>query len=45
MRFNTYVQEAGTGTKPTDPDPTYNENGSLKQDNCLHLRKKIIFPD
>ena len=27
---NTYVQEAGTGTKPTDPDPTYNENGSLK---------------
>ena len=27
---NIYVQEAGTGTKPTDPDPTYNENGSLK---------------
>lgn len=27
---NTYVQEAGTGTKPTNPDPTYNENGSLK---------------
>lgn len=27
---NTYVQEAGTGTNPTDPDPTYNENGSLK---------------
>ena len=27
---NTYVPEAGTGTKPTDPDPTYNENGSLK---------------
>ena len=27
---NTYVQEAGTGTKPTDHDPTYNENGSLK---------------
>lgn len=27
---NTYVQEAGTGTNPTDPDPTYKENGSLK---------------
>ena len=27
---NTYVQEAGTGSKPTNPDPTYNENGSLK---------------
>lgn len=27
---NTYVQEAGTGTEPTNPDPTYNENGSLK---------------
>ena len=27
---NTYVQEAGTGTKPTTPDPTYSDNGSLK---------------
>lgn len=27
---NTYVQEAGTGTEPTTPDPTYNDNGSLK---------------
>ena len=27
---NTYVQEAGTGTDPTDPDPTYNDNGALK---------------
>lgn len=27
---NTYVQEAGTGTEPTNPDPTYNDNGSLK---------------
>lgn len=26
---NTYVQEAGTGTNPTDPDPTYNKFGSL----------------
>lgn len=26
---NTYVQEAGTGTDPTNPDPTYNKNGSL----------------
>ena len=27
---NTYVQEAGTGTKPTNPDPTYKDNGALK---------------
>lgn len=26
---NTYVQEAGTGTDPTNPDPTYNQFGSL----------------
>lgn len=26
---NTYVQEAGTGTDPTDPDPTYTTDGSL----------------
>lgn len=26
---NTYVQEAGTGIDPTNPDPTYNEDGSL----------------
>ena len=33
---NTYVQEAGTGTKPTDPDPTYNENG------CLKVSKAVV---
>ena len=27
---NTYVQEAGTGTDPTSPDPNYTENGALK---------------
>lgn len=27
---NTYVQEAGTGTDPTNPDPTYKDNGALK---------------
>ena len=27
---NTYVQEAGTGTDPTNPDPIYNQFGSLK---------------
>lgn len=27
---NTYVQEAGTGTDPTNPDPTYDDNGALK---------------
>lgn len=26
---NTYVQEAGTGTDPTNPDTTYNKDGSL----------------
>ena len=26
---NTYVQEAGTGTDPTNPDPIYNQFGSL----------------
>lgn len=26
---NTYVQEAGTGTDPTKPDPTYDKDGSL----------------
>ena len=33
---NTYVQEAGTGTNPTDPDPTYNKFGSL------NVSKKIV---
>ena len=27
---NTYVQEAGTGTNPSNPDPDYTKNGSLK---------------
>lgn len=27
---NTYVQEAGTGTDPINPDPTYTDDGSLK---------------
>lgn len=33
---NTYVQEAGTGTDPTDPDPIYNQFGSL------NVSKKIV---
>ena len=33
---NTYVQEAGTGTDPTNPDPTYNQFGSL------NVSKKIV---
>jgi len=33
---NTYVQEAGTGTDPTKPDPTYNQFGSL------NVSKKIV---
>lgn len=33
---NTYVQEAGTGTDPINPDPTYNQFGSL------NVSKKIV---
>lgn len=33
---NTYVQEAGTGTDPTDSDPIYNQFGSL------NVSKKIV---
>ena len=33
---NTYVQEAGTGTNPTNPDPIYNQFGSL------NVSKKIV---
>ena len=33
---NTYVQEAGTGTDPTNPDPTYDQFGSL------NVSKKIV---
>lgn len=33
---NTYVQEAGTDTDPTNPDPTYNQFGSL------NVSKKIV---
>ena len=33
---NTYVQEAGTGIDPTNPDPTYNQFGSL------NVSKKIV---
>lgn len=33
---NTYVQEAGTGIDPTNPDPTYRQFGSL------NVSKKIV---
>lgn len=33
---NTYVQEAGTGTDPTNPDPTFDKDGSL------NVTKKIV---
>ncbi|WP_270742271.1 DUF5979 domain-containing protein [Holdemanella biformis] len=33
---NTYVQEAGTGTDPTNPDPTYDQFGSL------NVSKKVV---
>lgn len=38
FRFeNTYVQEAGTGTTPSTPDPEYNNFGSL------NVTKKIVL--
>lgn len=36
---NTYVQEAGTGTKPTTPDPDYTNYGSL------NVSKTISVPE
>lgn len=36
---NTYVQEAGTGSNPSTPDPTYNNNGALK------VSKTIAAPE
>lgn len=35
---NTYVQEAGTGTDPTNPDPNYTENGALKVSKTINAQ-------
>lgn len=34
---NTYVQEAGTGTDPTNPDPTYTDDGSLNVTKAIEV--------
>lgn len=34
---NTYVQEAGTGTDPTNPDPTYDKDGSLNVTKAIEV--------
>ena len=34
---NTYVQEAGTGPDPTNPDPTYNTDGSLNVTKAIEV--------
>ena len=39
---NTYVQEAGTGTNPTDPDPTYKDNGALKVSKIIDAQDGTI---
>lgn len=36
---NTYVQEAGTGTDPTNPDPTYGKDGSLNVSKKIELNE------
>ena len=39
---NTYVQEAGTGTDPTNPDPTYTDNGALKVSKTIDAQDGTI---
>ena len=39
---NTYVQEAGTGTDPTNPDPTYKDNGALKVSKTIDAQDGTI---
>lgn len=39
---NTYVQEAGTGTDPTNPDPTYKDNGALKVSKTINAQDGTI---
>lgn len=39
---NTYVQEAGTGTDPTTPDPDYKKNGALKVSKTIDAQGETI---
>lgn len=42
---NTYVQEAGTGTDPTNPDPTYNTDGSLNVTKAINANGGTVDTD
>lgn len=42
---NTYVQEAGTGTDPTTPDPTYTDDGSLNVTKAIEVNGGTLDKD
>lgn len=42
---NTYVQEAGTGTDPTNPGPTYDEDGSLNVTKTINANGGTVDAD
>ncbi len=42
---NTYVQEAGTGTDPTNPDPTYGKDGSLNVTKTINANGGTVDAD
>lgn len=42
---NTYVQEAGTGDNPGNPDPSYNENGSFKISKTIKSKGETVDDD
>lgn len=42
---NTYVQEAGTGTDPTNPDPTYDKDGSLNVTKAINASGGTVDAD
>lgn len=42
---NTYVQEAGTGTDPVNPGPTYNDDGSLNVTKAIEVNGGTLDKD
>lgn len=42
---NTYVQEAGTGIDPTNPDPTYDKDGSLNVTKAIKANGGTVDAD
>lgn len=42
---NTYVQEAGTGIDPTNPDPTYKTDGSLNVTKAINANGGTVDAD